>query len=82
MICAFESQVLGIPCIIEVLDWEPYRPPKWGGHPDTWSPEEGGYGNYLILTRKGKPAKLIERKMTDKDRESLELEIFEYMERS
>jgi hypothetical protein len=82
MICAFESQVLGIPCVIEVLDWEPYVPPMSYGHPDACSPEEGGYGNYLILTRKGKPAKLIERKMSHKDRQDLELEIFEYMERS
>jgi hypothetical protein len=80
MICSFETQVLGIPCIIEVTSWEPYLPPKWGGHPDTWAPEEGGYGDYVILTRKGKPAKLIERKMNDKDRKGLELEIFDRME--
>jgi hypothetical protein len=78
----FETTVLGIPCIIEVTDWEPYIPPRLHGHPDSWCPGEGGYGDYVILTRRGKPAKLIERKMTLSDIDKLELEIFEHMERT
>lgn len=76
----FETTVAGIPCVIQVTDWEPYRPPRWSGHPDSWCPGEGGFGDYVILTRKGRPAKLIERKMTQVDIEKLDMEIFEQME--
>lgn len=81
MICEFETSIRGIPCIIQVTDWEPYRPPILSGSPDNWCPAEGGHGDYLIMTRRGRPAKWLERHMTVSENEKLDLEVFEFMER-
>jgi hypothetical protein len=81
MIGEFKTEVCGVPCIIRVTDWEPYRPPILFGNPDNWCPEEGGYGDYVILTLKGEPASRLVDEMSLDDEEKLDMEVFEFMER-
>jgi hypothetical protein len=75
-----ETTVCGIPCIVKVLNWEPYVPAKTGGPPEYCYPAEGGYGDWQVCDRKGRPAPWLEAKMTDRDRNVLEEEIFNHME--
>lgn len=76
----FESRVCGIPCIVRVLDWEPFVPMYTGGHPDNWMPEEGGHGSWEILDRRGRPAPWLERKMTQAEQDRIYSEVFDKME--
>ena len=76
----FESTVCGIPCIVRVLEWEPFVPMYTGGHPDNWMPEEGGYGHWEILDRRGRPAPWLERKMTQADQDRIAAEVYDKME--
>lgn len=78
----FESRVCGIPCIVRVLDWEPFVPMYTGGHPDNWMPEEGGHGSWEILDRRGRPAPWLERKMTQAEQDRIYSEVFDKMERN
>ena len=82
MIAEIETEVRGVPCIIRVTSWEPYLPPKLSGPPDSCCQGEGGFGDYVILTRRGRPATRIEKKMSKLDRERLDLEVFEFVEGS
>ena len=76
----FESRVCGIPCIVRVLDWEPFVPMYTGGHPDNWMPEEGGHGSWEMLDRRGRPAPWLERKMTQAEQDRIYSEVFDKME--
>lgn len=76
-----ESTVCGIPCIIKVTDWEPYRPAVLHADPARSYPEEGGSGDWEILDRKGRPAPWLERKLTPNERVRIEHDIFDHMER-
>ena len=77
----FESTVCGIPCIIRVTCWEPYRPAYISGPPEHCYPAEGGYGDWEVLDRRGRPAVWLERKLTDRERNRINEEVFKYMER-
>jgi hypothetical protein len=76
-----ETRVCGIPCIVRVTYWEPYVPAKLYGHPDSWYPEEGGYGEWEILDRNSRPAPWLEVKMTRKDIAEIDQLVFDRMER-
>lgn len=76
----FESTVCGIPCIIRVLSWEPHLPAKVSGPPEYCYPAEGGYGDWEILDRRGRPAPWLEKKLTDKERTRIDAEVFNCME--
>ncbi len=76
----FETRVCGIPCIVRVLSWDYYVPAKVSGPPEYCYPSEGGEGEWEILDRNGRPAPWLERKMTDRQRNELEEEIFNHME--
>ncbi len=76
----FETRVCGIPCIVRVLSWDYYIPAKVSGPPEHCYPSEGGEGEWEILDRRGRPAPWLERKMTDRQRNELEEEIFNHME--
>jgi hypothetical protein len=77
----FESRVCGIPCIIRVTDWEAYVPAQTSGPPERCYPPEGGEGNWEILDRRGRPAAWLERKLTGDDRERIDTEVFNHMEK-
>jgi hypothetical protein len=77
----FESRVCGIPCIIRVKYWEVYIPAQRSGPPERCYPEEGGEGDWEILDRKGRPAAWLEKKLTESDRQRIDAEIFNHMEK-
>ena len=76
----FETTVCGIPCLVRVINWEPYRPAILRADPGDSYPPEGGEGDWEILDRKGRPAPWQERKLTGQELARLEHAIFEYME--
>ena len=76
----FETRVCGIPCLVKVTYWEPYVPAKVYGPPEHCYPSEGGEGDYEVCDLRGRPAKWLERKMTDQDHNLLAEEVFNYME--
>lgn len=76
----FDTRVCGIPCIVRVIEWEPFVPARTGGSPDNWAPEEGGYGSWEILDTRGRPAPWLERKMTLQDVGRLNAEVYDRME--
>lgn len=76
----FNTVVCGIPCIVRVIDWEPFVPMNTSGHPDNWMPEEGGFGSWELLDSRGRLAPWLERKMTQAERDALDSEIFDHME--
>ena len=77
----FETQVAGIPCICNVVDY--INVPPWKGSAHTCPSSDDYYGytefDFEILDRKGYKAKWLEKKLKkeDKDRllEELQLEM-------
>lgn len=71
------STVCGIPCIIHVLEY------SVTAGSDTWDSDYDYYGDeqieFAVLDRKGYPAPWLERKLTDNERERIEIEISEEM---
>lgn len=78
----FNVRICGIPCVVRVTHWEKYVPAYTSGLPENCYPAEGGYGDYEILDRRGRPAKWLERKMTGADRDRLDETMFNLMEAS
>jgi hypothetical protein len=76
----FESTVCGIPCRIRVTHWEAYVPARVSGPPESCYPSEGGYGDWEILDRNGRPAAWLERKLNLQQRALIEQEVFNHME--
>lgn len=74
-----DARICGIPCIIEVIHWQPAVPANLSGHPDNWSPPEDSETEYEILDRNGRPAPWLENKMTAKDYRLLEEHIDQVM---
>ena len=52
----FPFTAAGIPCIVHVTAWEPYVEAKISGPPDHCYTEEGGFGEWELLDRRGRPA--------------------------
>ena len=73
-----EATVCGIPCIIAVTDYEGYKPAYISGPPENCYPAEGGYGDYVLLDRKGYRAGWLERKV--RDEREIQDQIFSYFE--
>lgn len=78
MTARFPTRVAGIPCQIEVLQYEPYRSNRWG-HIDNWLPDDEEYLEFGILDRRGRPAEWLERKLTDADRMRIYEEADQFM---
>ncbi len=60
----FDSRINGIPCKIEVTDYQPYIPMRvtGPGFGDA-DPPEDEYFEYNVLDRRGRPAPWLERYM-------------------
>lgn len=71
----FPTRVAGIPCLVNVLSVEPYRPAKLWGPPEDCYPAEGGECEWELLDRKGHHAPWLERKLTREDNLRIEREI-------
>jgi hypothetical protein len=70
-----ETRVAGIPCIIELLEWEKYS------RATRDYDAEGGVGVWRLLDTRGRPAPWLEAKLTDKDLQFIDRLLFEEMER-
>jgi len=74
-----ESQIQGIPCLIEVTTLSVVKP--WRGSIDKCPSSDDYYGysevEFEVLDRKGYKAAWLKSKMTDKDRKQIESEILE-----
>lgn len=79
-IAEIEHTVCGIPCLIGVIDYEPYVPAYISGPPENCYPAEGGTADYEILDRKGYRANWLAKKMTAKDEDAVQEAIFNHME--
>ena len=73
----FESTVSGIPCIIRVTAYTD-TPARLIGPWENSYPAEFEF-EFEVLTRKGKPASWLERKLTDSDNDRLVDEFIEFM---
>jgi hypothetical protein len=76
----FHSTVDYEPCIIRVTSYEPYRPGRTHGDPDDCYEDEGGHGDWEICDLDGKVSEELGSRITDKDIQRIEREIFEEME--
>lgn len=74
------ATVCGIPCKICITSWEPYCPAIIRADPGDSCPAEGGYGDWKILDRNGRPAAWLESKMDLQERARVEHAIFNRME--
>lgn len=72
-----ESNVQGIPCLIEVMSCTVVKP--WRGSAQSCPSSDDYYGysevEFVVLDRKGYKAAWLERKMTDEDRARIKTEI-------
>ena len=78
----FDAPVCGIPCTIRVLSWDAYIPAQISGPPDNCYPAEGGYGEWEIFDRRGRPAPWLEKKLHADKRELARIEqlVYDHME--
>jgi hypothetical protein len=76
----FEETVAGIPCIVRVLDWEPYRKAVLRLDPNDCCAAEGGVGEWEILDLDGRAAPWLEKKLTTEERSRIEQAVYDLME--
>ena len=71
-----DSYISGIPCWIEVDRVFVQKPNSMADNPDDYY----GYSEveFTVCDRRGRPAPWLERKMTHKDTQRIELEILEH----
>lgn len=68
------TRVCGIPAMIEITSFSPYRCNK-RGHIDHWLPDELPEIEWHILDRNGRPAGWLERKLSPADRRRIEADL-------
>lgn len=68
------TRVCGIPAMIEITSFAPYRCCK-RGHIDNWLPDELPEIEWHILDRRGRPAPWLERKLSPADRREIEKDL-------
>ena len=76
----FHSTVDYEPCIIRVTSYEPYRPGRTCGPPEACYEDEGGHGDWEVCDLDGRVSEELGSRITDKDIQRIEREIFEEME--
>jgi hypothetical protein len=79
-IAEIEARVAGIPCLIGVTSWWPYVPARTYGPPEDCYPEEGGYGDWEVLDRRGRPAPWLSKKLCSRDEQAIEELLFEHFD--
>lgn len=77
----FDSHIQGIPCQIKVVYWEPFVPGRFSGPPEQCYPDEGGYGEWEVLDRKGRKAPWLEKRLNEQETQRIETEMFNHMEK-
>ena len=76
-----DTRIAGIPCVVEVLYYQPADPGWTLGPPEKCWPPSPAVIEYRVCDRRGRPAPWLERKMTEKDRERIEAEIEDAIKR-
>lgn len=76
----FNTEIGGIPCTVEILSWEPYRPATITSDPWSSSEADGGYGEYILYDSSGILSEELKEGMTEQDEEKLQQEMFSIME--
>lgn len=61
----FAFRLSGLPCYVCVTHYEPEIPANLSGHPDSWTPSEGGELEFEVYDRKGYRAEWLEEKVDD-----------------
>ena len=69
-----QTRVAGIPAMIEITSFSPYRCFK-RGHIDRWLPDELPEIEFMILDRRGRPAPWLEKKLSPAERRRIEGEL-------
>lgn len=67
-------------CLINVIEWEPYRPGRYTGPPEDCYPDEGGHGIWEVCDMDGNPDPELAGTLTDRDVLRIEAELFNFME--
>lgn len=76
----FDTHICGVPCVINVISYQPCVPAYISGPPESCYPEEGGESEWEVLDRSGRYASWLENKLTDADIDRIEQEIIDRME--
>ena len=61
----------GLPCIAHVTNYLPYTPATW------WEPADGPEVEFELRDLRGRPAPWIEKRLKEKEREELEIDLME-----
>lgn len=68
------TRVCGIPAMIEITSFSPYRCCK-RGHIDNWLPDELPEIEWTVLDSRGRPAPWLEKKLTPAERRRIDGEL-------
>ena len=79
-ISRFETFIGDTPCVVEILYWEYFKPGFLGGAPEHCYPDEGGYGEWVLLDMDGNHSRELESLLTDVEIERINQKAFEHME--
>lgn len=79
-ISRFDTIIGDTPCVVEILYWEYFTPGFLGGPPENCYPDEGGYGEWVILDADGKQNDELDALLTDVEVERINQEAFDHME--
>lgn len=79
-ISRFETIIGDTPCLVDIVYWEYFQPGHLSGPPENCYPDEGGYGEWILLDMDGKHSRELESLLTDAEIERINQEAFEHME--
>ena len=79
-IAEIDHEIDGIPCIIGVIEYEPYVPGYISGPPENCYPDEGGISYWELLKVTGQPYSWLNKQLSNKDISDIEDVIFENCE--
>jgi hypothetical protein len=72
-----QTRIAGIPCTVDYTIRGKYKPAKIDAPPEFCYEAEYPDVEFTVCDRNGRPAPWLERKMTDEDRQRIEVEILE-----
>jgi len=79
MIHILKTEIGDVPCVVRLLNWEPYKPAYISGAPENCYEASGGHGDWEVWVDDER-AKWLEDDMSAKDIEKLEDQLFYMME--
>lgn len=79
-ISRFKTTIGDIPCLVDIVYWEYFTPGFLGGPPENCYPDEGGYGEWVLLDEDGKQSDELDALLTNAEIERINQEAFDHME--